>query len=730
MPSGFDPGAAGVSSGGNSAGTTGSQILGTLVLAGGANITLSQSTAAGRATVSVVGGAGGAGFTGGISGGNTSGDTGTVAGSLILAGGNNITLSGATAAGGAMTVTVSAGAGGGAGYTAGLSNIGNTSGDTGVVTARLVLAGGNNVTLSGSTNAGSMTVTISAANETQTVPPIATAVKGPVSTVASTGTITRFSPEDHQHQGINSAGISNIGNTAGTSGAGPGRLVLAGGNQVTLSQNTDATGSTVTISMAETQTVAPIGTSVEAVASASSVGTITRFAPEDHRHAGVFSAGVSNVGNTSGDTIVTVGRWVLAGGNNVTLSVGTAANRLHTITISAANETQTVPPIGTSVEAVASASSVGTVTRFAPEDHRHAGVFSAGVSNVGNTSGNTTVQAGRLVLAGGNNVTLSVGTAAGGLQTVTISAANETQTVPPIATAVVQDVSTVASTGTITRFAPEDHMHRGVNSIGISTMGNTAGTTAVSPGRMVLVGTQLLTLSQATDATGSTLTIQGPRVLSVSRYDNASYNSGNVLGVGLNTQQTQLQMFPFCPPEDVFPGNMTVSTLLFDLSGSGGAGTSGSYQYSFSVGLYTINSTNVSVLTLLNSASTSWSSAAAAGNSSLWHGPRWLSIHSSLFSAAWNLSQTSYWMGVVFSSVGNAYSLSLMGDNLGDTGNNRSGTLGAAGASNASVGWYPYAGYVATAGIPASINISALTHTGASGGFVPHFVAENLLSKY
>jgi len=48
----------------------------------------------------------------------------------------------------------------------GASNVGNTAGNTGVVTGRLVLAGGNNVTLSGSTNAGSMTLTVSAANQT------------------------------------------------------------------------------------------------------------------------------------------------------------------------------------------------------------------------------------------------------------------------------------------------------------------------------------------------------------------------------------------------------------------------------------------------------------------------------------------------------------------------------------------------------------------------------------
>jgi len=46
-------------------------------------------------------------------------------------------------------------------FSGGNSNLGNTAGDTGVVTGRLVLVGTNNITLSGSTNGGSMTISIS-----------------------------------------------------------------------------------------------------------------------------------------------------------------------------------------------------------------------------------------------------------------------------------------------------------------------------------------------------------------------------------------------------------------------------------------------------------------------------------------------------------------------------------------------------------------------------------------
>lgn len=53
--------------------------------------------------------------------------------------------------------------GGGGTFSGGMSDIGNTLGTSGAVTNRLVLAGGDNVTLSQSVNGGSATVTISAA---------------------------------------------------------------------------------------------------------------------------------------------------------------------------------------------------------------------------------------------------------------------------------------------------------------------------------------------------------------------------------------------------------------------------------------------------------------------------------------------------------------------------------------------------------------------------------------
>ena len=168
-------------------------------------------------------------------GGNTAGAGALVSsGTLTLAGGNNITLSQAGNA-----ITISGGAGGAAGSnTFGVSNLGNTSGTSGVLSGsavRYLFAGGNNVTLSQSINGVSGTVTISAASQsvqTQNMHNVTLAgnTAGALAHVSS-GTLTLA--------GGNNITLSQAGNAITISGgAGGGGGIALANSQTTYTSGT------------------------------------------------------------------------------------------------------------------------------------------------------------------------------------------------------------------------------------------------------------------------------------------------------------------------------------------------------------------------------------------------------------------------------------------------------------------------------------------------------------
>lgn len=71
----------------------------------------------------------------------------------------------------------------------------------------------------------------------------------------------------------------------------------------------------------------------------------------------------------------------------------------------------------------------------------------------------------------------------------------------PLASNAIQPVGSATGSGTNTsRFAPDDHVHEGIFSMGVSTDGNTLGDTRVGPGRFVFQGGPNITLSQITAA--------------------------------------------------------------------------------------------------------------------------------------------------------------------------------------------------------------------------------------
>lgn len=143
------------------------------------------------------------------------------------------------------------------------SNLGNTQGDTGVFTGRVVFVGTNAVSLSGSSNAGSATISINVATQTAQTQ---SNVQGIIvsNTTYRTGDVS-FSNLNGISFGSNGANVvsasytvptvpaqlsvgnSNLGNTAGDTGVFTGRVVFVGSNNITLSGSSNAGSQTISI---------------------------------------------------------------------------------------------------------------------------------------------------------------------------------------------------------------------------------------------------------------------------------------------------------------------------------------------------------------------------------------------------------------------------------------------------------------------------------------------------
>jgi hypothetical protein len=327
------------------------------------------------------------GMQGKDAGGTTLG-SGYVSGSGIryqFAAGANVILSQSLDAG-SQSATLTIAAASLPVYSFGMSTNGNTSGTTGILGVvtnpwRMVLVGGNNITLSQFLNGGSDagTITISAASQS----------------VQALGTQT--------------IGASNLGNTAGTSGVATGtgiQFAIVGSNNITLSQSINGASGTISI----------IGGA-----------------------GGAFSGGVSTGGNTSGATGTVGSQLIFVGSNNITLSQS----------INGASATITISGGG------------------------GGGGAAIGVTNTGNTSGtNFTTATGTVYFQGTNNITVSNSSAAGSIQTLWIS----------------------GPTG---------------GGAGMGSTTNTFGTSGTVGGQLYFYAKDQISLSQSINGVSGSLTIQG-----------------------------------------------------------------------------------------------------------------------------------------------------------------------------------------------------------------------------
>lgn len=436
--------------------------------------------------------------------GNTAGVlTEFPAGTFVLAGGNNITLSQSS-----NSISIIGGAGG-AGFAAGVSNIGNTSGVTKTVGNQLVLAGGNNVTLSQSTNAGGVTVTISAANAaagtgnlfassntfgtssgTYDGRTLSIAGAGAVSVAASNSGFIISAPTQTNQQGTLFASSNTFGTSSGTYDARS--LSIAGSGAVSVA----ASNSGWVIS-APTQTNQSLGI----FASSQTTGAASS-STVDARSMSFVGAGNVSVGMQGGSIVIS---GAAGGQTNQAGTVFAASNTFGTS--SGTYDARTLSMVGSGAVSVA-ASNSGWVISAPVQTNQSIGIFAASQSTAQSSS--STVDARSLSFAGMGNV--SVGMSAG---SIIISG--------PAASTITQGnmvtISTAGSTVTIDAFANI-----------ISASGNTVGTIATfSSGTMVLAGGANVTLSQSSN----TITISAGGGAGVST--GSLFASSNTFGTSSGT---------------------------------------------------------------------------------------------------------------------------------------------------------------------------------------------------
>lgn len=298
----------------------------------------------------------------GVSGGNTAGFSGTVSNAFVLAGGSNITLSGTTNASG-MTVSINGG-GGGAAQT-GISSIvvSNTTYTNGLVS----LVNANGISFGSS---GASGISASYTVPTQSV----------------------------QTQGVQ--GVSLSGNTAGAlANITSGTAFFAGGNNITLSQN----GQSITISGANAAG-AQTGISSIVVSNTTYTAGLVSFVNANGASFGSSGAsGISMSYTVPAQSNQTEGMYALG---NTTGQSSSSTFDARTLSISGAGNVS----VGYSGNALIISGAGGGGGGIAADIGGNSTSAGAGYSTLTN---------GTMFLAGGNNITLSQNG-----QSITISGAN------------------------------------------------------------------------------------------------------------------------------------------------------------------------------------------------------------------------------------------------------------------------------------------------------------------
>jgi hypothetical protein len=490
-------------------------------------------------------------------------------------------------------------AAGGAAFSGGISG-GNTSGDTGTVSNQLVFAGGNNITVSGSTNAGGMTVTISGANAGGAQTGISGIQVSDTTYTSGTVSWRNANGISFGASGVNgvsasytvpsTAGlISAVKISAGTTSNNLSALTFADSNGISFGLNASTITASYTVPTQTAQTIGVYGSS-QTTGSASS-GT------HDARSLSFIGAGIISVGNHStsvGGT--TTGIIISATQSNQAFSAGGGSSAFQTLSFSnggGVTFTNTNGQVGATVATTYRASNDAVGLNTAQTNVTWT-VNSSGISlNAAGYAGTGTSATNASVTLNSNGLAISV--AAGGGVNPVASASNGSFSFTTINFSNANNVTFGTSAGSIITAsvaapgaAAENNW---VNLLGANTAGNTtaSGSTIGYSGiNLTLSGTNGSVVNISAPATSS---LVGSSGISISS-NGSTITVGQILGsyyenLPLWQGSTTMTMFqstshllPFVVPEP-----LSIDVIRFPVTASvapsSTAATTGNSQFSY-----------------------------------------------------------------------------------------------------------------------------------------------------
>lgn len=528
---------------------------------------------------------------------------------------------------------------------------GNTAGVSTVSGSNIIWSGGPNVTLSGTDGSvvfsagagGGGGVALSAGANSVSNGTVVFSNSNGLSFGLNGSTVTA------SHNGLTTQTVqtqSNIaGISAGANSVGTGTVVFSNSHNLSFGLN----GQTVTGSASYSQSTAP--GAIAAGTQTATSGTI------------VFSDSNGISFGLSGSTRVTASHNGLTSQSNQNVTAANGGFAFQTLSFSNANGVSFGTSAGSAITGSVAAQSNQTVGMYA----------------LGNTTQNssTTLDARTLSLNGLGGVT--VGYSNGSIQisgAQTVAQTNQTLGMYAVSNTTGQSSSStfdartlsfhgagIASVGysggsVVISVPAGGGAGDGVVSLGMSTEGNTAGTTGtVSSGRYIMVGSGPISLSQSLNGQSGTLSILGPATSSLSATGQVSISvNGSTISIGVPNPYTKSGYHPYADNVGVImqPGQGTLQfdpmylgeavqydRLVFGLNNTNSSNSSGSHTLSFWVGIYTRNASTLSLLASTSS-STALTHSGTAGSYSLYSGLRLFTIpHTSTY------TQGEYWIGFV-----------------------------------------------------------------------------------